>query len=185
MPCASRWRRAWLAAAGVLLVLAVWSHGVAVPLAGATLAGYLAVRLVRDRAGLAGDLALLAAVAVAVTGLLVVAAGVLLGHANFIGLTWQALRYLSQPSQTAHWHSANWRWAPYVSYLFRSSRGVWRCGRVAWRGRGYRPLLVGVVARQMLVYFLLQFMAPCRPGAALPVFHAVVGGLAGVSDHHR
>ena len=30
MPCASRWRRAWLAAAGVLLVLAVWSHGVAV-----------------------------------------------------------------------------------------------------------------------------------------------------------
>lgn len=47
MPCSPRWRRAWLAAAGVLLVLAVWSHGVAVPLVGATLAGYLGVRLVR------------------------------------------------------------------------------------------------------------------------------------------
>ena len=162
MPCASRWRRAWLGGAGVLLVLAVWSHGVAVPLVGATLAGYLAVRLVRDRAGLAGDLALLAAVAVAVTGLLVVAAAVLLGHANFIGLTWQALRYLSQPSQTAHWHSANWRWAPYVAYLLvpPAVLGAFAVA-VARRGRGVPTpvLLVGVVlAVQMLVYFLLQFV---------------------------
>lgn len=161
MPCASRWRRAWLAAAGVLLVLAVWSHGVAVPLAGATLAGYLAVRLVRDRAGLAGDLALLAGVAVAVTGLLVLAAEVLLGHANFIGLTWQALRYLSQPSQTAHWHSANWRWALYVAYLLvpPAVLGAFVVA-VARRGRGVPTpvLLVGVVvAVQVLVYFLLQF----------------------------
>lgn len=161
MPCAPRWRRAWLAAAGVLLVLAVWSHGVAVPLAGATLAGYLAVRLVRDRAGLAGDLALLAGVAVAVTGLLVLAAAVLLGHANFIGLTWQALRYLSQPSQTAHWHSANWRWALYVAYLLvpPAVLGAFVVA-VARRGRGVPTpvLLVGVVvAVQVLVYFLLQF----------------------------
>ena len=161
MPCASRWRRAWLGAAGVLLVLAVWSHGVAVPLVGATLAGYLAVRLVRDRAGLAGDLALLAAVAVAVTGLLVVAAGVLLGHANFIGLTWQALRYLSQPSQTAHWHSANWRWALYVTYVLVPPAVLGAFAVVvARRGRGVPTpvLLVGVVlAVQVLVYFLLQF----------------------------
>jgi hypothetical protein len=162
MPCASRWRRAWLAAAGVLLVLAVWSHGVAVPLVGATLAGYLAVRLVRDRARLAGDLALLAAVAVAVTGLLVVAAGVLLGHANFISLTWQALRYLSQPSQTGQWHSANWRWALYVAYLLvpPAVLGAFAVA-VARRGRGIPTpvLLVGVVvAAQMLVYFLLQFV---------------------------
>jgi MFS family permease len=162
MPCASRWRRAWLAAAGVLLVLAVWSHGVAVPLVGATLAGYLAVRLVRDRARLAGDLALLAAVAVAVTGLLVVAAGVLLGHANFISLTGQALRYLSQPSQTGQWHSSNWRWALYVAYLLvpPAVLGAFAVA-AARRGRGIPTpvLLVGVVAAaQMLVYFLLQFV---------------------------
>ncbi len=161
MPCAPRWRRAWLAAAGVLLVLAVWSHGVAVPLVGATLAGYLAVRLLRDRAGLAGDLALLAAVAVAVTGLLAAASAVLLGHANFIALTWQGLRYLSQPSQTAHWHSANWRWAPYVAYLLvpPAVLGAFAVA-VARRGRAVPTpvLLVGVVAAaQLLVYSLLQF----------------------------
>ena len=162
MPCAQRWRRAWLAAAGVLLVMAVWSHGVAVPLVGATLAGYLAVRLLRDRARLAGDLALLAAVAVAVTGLLVVAAAVLLGHANFIGLTWQALRYLSQPSQIARWHSANWRWAPYVAYLLvpPAVLGAFAVA-VARRGRAVPTpvLLVGVVAAvQLVVYSLLQFV---------------------------
>jgi len=43
MPCAPRRRRMWLAAAGVLLVLAAWSHGIAVPLTGATLAGYVGV----------------------------------------------------------------------------------------------------------------------------------------------
>ena len=162
MPCARRWRRAWLAAAGVLLVMAVWSHGVAVPLVGATLAGYLAVRLLRDRARLAGDLALLAAVAVAVTGLLVVAAAVLIGHANFIGLTWQALRYLSQPSQTGRWHSASWRWAPYVAYLLvpPAVLGAFVVA-VARRGRAVPTpvLLVGVVAAaQLLVYSLLQFV---------------------------
>src|SRR5205085_4580799 len=73
MPSAPRWRRWWLAAAGTLLTLAVWSHCIAVPLVAATLAGYLGVRLARDRAGLAGDLAVLAAVAAAVTGLLAVA----------------------------------------------------------------------------------------------------------------
>ena len=161
MPCARRWRRAWLAAAGVLLVMAVWSHGVAVPLVGATLAGYLAVRLLRDRARLAGDLALLAAVAVAVTGLLVVAAAVLIGHANFIGLTWQALRYLSQPSQTAQWHSASWRWAPYVAYLLvpPAVLGAFAVA-VARRGRAVPTpvLLVGVVAAaQLVVDLVLQF----------------------------
>src|SRR5215469_15740579 len=43
MPCAPRWRRAWLAAAGVLLVLTAWSHGVGMTLVGAAVAGYLGV----------------------------------------------------------------------------------------------------------------------------------------------
>jgi 4-amino-4-deoxy-L-arabinose transferase-like glycosyltransferase len=161
MPCAPRWRRAWLAAAGVLLVLAVWSHGAAVPLVGATLAGYVGVRLVRDRFGLPGDLVLLAGVAVAVTGLLAVASAVLIGHANFIDFTWQGFRYLSQPSQTARWHSANWRWALYVSYVLipPAVLGAFAVA-VARRGRAVPTpvLLVGVmVAVQVAVYFWLQF----------------------------
>jgi hypothetical protein len=161
MPCAPRWRRAWLAAAGVLLVLAVWSHGVAVPLAWATLLGYVGVRLLRDRAKLAGDLALLAGVAVVVTGLLVAAAAVVIGHANFIGLTWQAYRFLSQPLQQALWHSANPRWAPYVAYLLvpPAVLGAFAFA-VARRGRAVPTpvLLVGVAAAaQLAVYIWLQF----------------------------
>lgn len=162
MPCAARWRRVWLAAAGVLLVLAVWSHGVAVPLVGATLVGYLGVRLVRDRAGLPGDLALLAGVAVAVTGLLAVASAVVIGHANFIDLTWQAYRFLSQPSQMARWHSANWRWAPYVAYLLVPPAVLGALAvAVARRGRALSTpvLVVGVVvAAQLAVYGWLQFV---------------------------
>jgi hypothetical protein len=161
MPSAPRWRRAWLAAAGVLLVMAVWSHGVAVPLVAATLVGYVGVRLLRDRACLPGDLVLLAGVAVAVTGLLVVAAAVVIGHANFIGLTWQAFRFLSQPSQTATWHSATWQWAPYVAYLLVPPAVLGAFTVAVARRRRAVPtpvLLVGVVAAgQLIVYLWLQF----------------------------
>jgi hypothetical protein len=161
MPSAPRWRRAWLAAAGVLLVMAVWSHGVAVPLVGATLAGYVGVRLVRDRAGLAGDLALLGAVAAVVTCLLIVASAVLMGEPNFIGITWQAFRFLSQPSQIAKWHSANWHWALYVAYLLvpPAMLGAFAVA-VARRGRALPTpvVLVGVAAGcQLVVYAWLQF----------------------------
>jgi Dolichyl-phosphate-mannose-protein mannosyltransferase len=161
MPCSARWRRGWLAAAGVLLTAAVWSHGVAVPLVGATLAGYLGVRLLRDRAGLPGDLALLAGVAAAVTALLAVGSAVLIGHANFIATTWQAYRYLSQPAQVAEWHSANWRWAPYVAYLLVPPAVLGGFAvAVARRGRAVATpvLLVGVMAAvQLVVYVWLQF----------------------------
>lgn len=162
MPSSPRWRRAWLAAAGVLLVMAVWSHGVAVPLVGSTLVGYAGVRLVRARAGLLGDLALLAGIAMAVTGLLVVASALLLGHADFIGVTWQSIRYLSRPSQIAMWHSANWRWATYVAYLLvpPAVLGAFAVA-VARRGRAVSTpvLLVGVVAAgQLVLYWLLQFV---------------------------
>jgi hypothetical protein len=161
MPCAPRWRRAWLAAAGALLTLAIWSHGAAVPLAGATLVAYVGVRLARDRAGLLGDLMLLAGVAAAVTGLLVVASAVLFGHANFIDFTWQAFRYLSQPSQIRRWHSANWRWALYVAYLLvlPAVLGAFAVA-VARRGRAVPTpvVLVGVMAAaQVVAYVWLQF----------------------------
>jgi Dolichyl-phosphate-mannose-protein mannosyltransferase len=162
MPCAQRWRRAWLAAAGVLLVMAVWAHGVAVPLVGATLIGYVGVRLVRDRAGLLVDLALLAMVATAVTGLLVAASAVVIGHADFIRLTWQGFRYLSQPSQTKTWHSANPRWAPYVDYLLVPPAVLGAFAVAITRRRPEVPtpvLLVGVAtAIQLVVYAGLQFI---------------------------
>jgi len=161
MPSAQRWRRGWLAAAGVLLGLAVWSHGIAVPLVAATLVGYVGVRLMRDRDRLPGDLAVLAGAVVAVTGLLVVASALVLGHANFIGLTWQAFRFLSRPSQTAMWHSANWRWAPYVAYLLVPP-AVLGAFAVAVARRGHTiaapgPLIGVMVAAQLAVYVLLQF----------------------------
>jgi hypothetical protein len=161
MPCAPRWRRAWLAAAGVLLTLAVWSHGTAVALVGAALVGYVGVRVVRDRAGLLGDLMLLAGVAAAVTGLLMAASVVLFGHANFIDYTWQAYRFLSQPSQTRVWHSTNWRWALYVAYLLvlPAVLGAFAVA-VARRGRAVPTpvVLIGVMAAvQVVAYVWLQF----------------------------
>jgi 4-amino-4-deoxy-L-arabinose transferase-like glycosyltransferase len=162
MPCSPRWRRGWLAAAGVLLTAAVWSHGVAVPLVGATMVAYLAVRLMRDRAGLPGDLVLLAGVAAAVTAVLIAASAVLIGHANFIATTWQAYRYLSQPSQVTQWHSANWRWAPYVAYLLVPPAVLGGFAvAVARRGRAVATpvLMVGAMfAVQLVVYAGLQFL---------------------------
>jgi hypothetical protein len=162
MPCARRWRRGWLAAAGFLLVMALWAHGVAVPIVGATLIGYLGVRLVRDRAGLLADLAVLAVVAVAVTGVLVAASAVVIGHADFISLTWQAAQYLAKPSQTKTWHSANPRWAPYVAYLLVPPAVLGAFAVAITRRRPEVPtpvLIVGIAtASQLLVCAGFQFL---------------------------
>ena len=161
MPCAPRWRRGWLAGAGVLLALTVWSHGVGVTLAAAAVAGYLVVRLARDRAGLAGDLALLAGVAAAVTGLLAAGSAVLLGRADFISPTWQAYLKLSSAHVEAFYHTADWRWVLNVAYLLvpPAVLGAFAVA-VARRGRAVPTpvLLVGVVAAaQLAAYALLQF----------------------------
>ncbi len=159
MPSPHR-RRAWLAAAGLLLTLAVWSHGVAVPLAAATLAAYLGVRVIRERDGLAADLAVLAGAAAAMTGLLVLASAALLGHGNFIAATWQASRYMSQPIMVAASHSSSWRWAPYVAYLLVPPAALLAFAATFIR-RGALPTavwLVGVIAAfQLAVYAWLQF----------------------------
>jgi Dolichyl-phosphate-mannose-protein mannosyltransferase len=161
MPCSQRRRRTWLAAAGVLFGLAVWSHGVAVPLVGATVVGYVGVRLVRDRAALLVDLALLAGAVVAVTILLLPASAAVMGYSDFISLTWEGFRYLSQPSQIGNWHSASWRWAPYVAYLLVPPAVlVGFAVAVIRRGRAVPTpvMLVGVMAAvQLAAYALLQF----------------------------
>ena len=117
MPAASRRRPWWLGAAAVAFTLAVWAHGAAVPLVAAALVAYAAIRLARERSHLVRDTAVLAGAALATTGLLIVASGLLLGEYNFISLTWEAARYLSTPAQVALWHSANWRWVLYDTYL--------------------------------------------------------------------
>jgi hypothetical protein len=118
MPCSTRWRRLWLIVAATLLTAATWSYGVGALLAASAVAAYVLVRLFRDRRELFGDIVLLAAVAAATTGVLVVGSGLLLGQYNFIGPTIFALRYLDQPAQILLWHSASAVWAPYVAYLF-------------------------------------------------------------------
>ncbi len=156
MPCSPRWRRAWLAAAGVLFTMAVWAHGVAVPLVASTMAAYIGVRLFRERARLLGDLAMLAAIVAAVTGVLVAASAVLLGHPDFIALTWQGFRLLSQPAQITTWHSATWRWAPHMAYLLVPP-AVLGCFIAAFARRGRTVptpvLVVGIAAAAQLATF--------------------------------
>ncbi|HEY2505013.1 MAG TPA: glycosyltransferase family 39 protein [Streptosporangiaceae bacterium] len=161
MPCSPRWRRAWLAAGGAALTTAVWSHGVAVLLVGATIAAYLAVRLLRQRASLIGDIALLAGVAVAVTGILVVASAAVLGHADYLKLTWQSYTFLSGSGQTAQWHSANWHWVTYIAYLLVPPAVLAAFAVTFWRRWRTMPtpvLVVGVAAAaQLLAYTYFQF----------------------------
>jgi Dolichyl-phosphate-mannose-protein mannosyltransferase len=161
MPCAARWRRWWLAGGAVLLTAAVWSHGIGALLTVTTLASYAVVRVLRDRRDLVADAALLLGVAVVVTAGLSVASELLLGHFDFVLPTWNAYRYLSQPSQVAMWHSSNWRWAPYVTYLLVPPAAVAAFVVTFARRSAKVPtpqLLVGVVTiGQVVVYFLMQF----------------------------
>ena len=117
MPATSRRRPYWLLLAGSLLTLAVWSHVAAVPLGAAMVVAYAAVRLLRSRDHLLRDAAVLAGSAVAVTGLLSLFSWLLIGQANFVTPTWQAVRYLDTPVQERLWHSANWHWVLYDPWL--------------------------------------------------------------------
>jgi hypothetical protein len=161
MPCAERWRRGWLAGGGILLTLAVWAHGGAIPLAAATLLVYGVLRMSRARAHLGGDVALLAVTAVAVTGLLSLASGVELGRFDFIAPTWDSFRFLSQPGQVALWHSSNWRWVLYDSYLLVPPAvvGAWLVTFARAPGALPTPqLFIGLsCAAQLLVFAYLQF----------------------------
>jgi hypothetical protein len=162
MPCVARWRRWWLAGGAVLLTAAVWSHGIGALLTVTTLACYAVVRVLRDRRHLISDAALLAGVAVVVTAGLSGASELLLGHFDFILPTWNAYRYLSQPSQIALWHSSSWRWAPYVTYLLVPPAIVVAFVMTFARRSRAVPtpqLLVGVVAGgQVVVFFFMQFV---------------------------
>jgi hypothetical protein len=117
MPTKDRARPAWIVAAGALLTLAVWSHGMGVVLAAVTVVVYGLVRLGRGRHHLIREGALLGVVAVATTVILMVASRYVLGQFDFIRPTLAGERFLDRPAQFRQWHSANWRWALYVPYV--------------------------------------------------------------------
>jgi hypothetical protein len=109
--------RLWLGLAVGFLTLAVWAHGMAAPLVAVTAVAYLAIRAVRRRDGLAVDSLLALGVFAIVTGLLSLASGLLIGPYNIVTPTLQTITSTSQLQQVARFHSSNWHWAPYVSYL--------------------------------------------------------------------
>jgi hypothetical protein len=92
---------------------------------------------------------------------LIVASGIEIGQYNFITPTWNAYRFLSEPSQVAFWHAKGWRWVNYLPYLL-----VPPAVSIAWFvvfGRRLRAiptpaLIVGLTcAAQTLVFAYLQF----------------------------
>ena len=154
-------RTGWILAGGALLTLAVWSHGIAVPLAGVAIGVYLLLRMIRERRGLARDLTVLLATAIVVTGGLAACSELLFGQLDFISPTLRAERFLSTPAQELLWHSSSWRWAPYDPYLLVPPAVLAAFGAVfaVRRGRLEGPhLFLGLTAAlQLGLMAYLQF----------------------------
>jgi Dolichyl-phosphate-mannose-protein mannosyltransferase len=158
-----RWRAGWVVGSGALLTLAVWSHGVSVPMVGVLVVVYLGVRLRRERAHLVRDVALLVGSAVVVSGLLAICSKLLLGQLNFITPTVRSARSLSQASAVRANHSASWRWAPNDAYLLVPPAIALSYVIVMIRRRsrniGTTQLFVGLTGVLQLVTFAyLQFL---------------------------
>jgi hypothetical protein len=112
-----RHRSAWVIGSAVLFTLALWALATSAPLIIVTLVVYARINWLRERTSLVRDAALMGGAFVAVTGLLVVASGLVIGPLDYIQPTIQSLLYLDQPSQVRLNHSASPLWAPYVTYL--------------------------------------------------------------------
>jgi hypothetical protein len=150
---AGRGRVWWVALAGALAALAVWAFfttAVVIGLAGVT---YLIIQAVRARKGLLADLAALVLSAGAVTLGLVVLSGLLIGQFNYISPTWRAYKFLSEPSQETLWHSRNWHWLTYDTYLLvlPAVIGVGAVAFVAAHRRGGRGAGRGAVPLFLIV----------------------------------
>jgi hypothetical protein len=161
MPAAGRRARlAWLAGSAFLFTMAVWSLATSAVFVAVVLAAYLTVRLLRDRTGLVPDVAVLAGAAAVVTAGLAPASAATLSQWNYVTPTIDAVRFLAKPAQEALWHSANWRWAPYRSYVLVPPAVALACIVVLrrWRQVGPAQLAVGLGAVvAVVVAFLLQF----------------------------
>ncbi len=124
MPCGDRRRPLWLAIAGALFTGAVWSLITAGPVVAAVLAVYAVVGLVRFRRRLWRDAAVLATSALAVTGGLMVASGLLLGPFNYLVATRRSFHYLDSAVVVAQYHSSNPRWVVLRPYLLVPAAAV-------------------------------------------------------------
>jgi hypothetical protein len=113
----TRHRVAWLIGSAVLFTFAVWALATSAPLILATILAYWLVRRKRAQPKMWRDLAVMAGVAVAVTGLLGLASILLIGRLDYVMTTIRSLIYLAQPSQTIANHSRSPLWAPYITYL--------------------------------------------------------------------
>jgi hypothetical protein len=157
-----RWRLGWLAAASGLLTMAVWSHGVSLPLVVVLAVVYVGVRLRRGRTDLGRDVALIVVSGVAVTGVLAVCSKLLLGQFDFITPTLKSATFLSSASERAFAHSPSWSWAPYDTYLLvPPAILVAYVVAVGRKGRhvGTEQLFVGLVAGlQLAAFAYLQFV---------------------------
>ncbi len=177
-----RHRVAWLVAAAALFTMAVWSIATSVPIIGVTIAVYGLIRLLREREHLLRDAVVMAGTAVAVTAVLAVGSGVLLGQFDYIVPTIQSVVYLSHKSLEAMYHSASWRWAPFVAYLLVPPAVV-----VLWLvafGRQLKAiptpqLIVGAAcAAQLVVCALLQFVGKVQILEVHYFFSLLWGGVS-------
>jgi 4-amino-4-deoxy-L-arabinose transferase-like glycosyltransferase len=151
----------WLLLAAGLFTMAVWSHGVSVPLVLAALVAYLGLRLARNRTYLVRHLALIAASGVVVTLLLGLASAVFIGQFDFITPTVQSASALSKASEIRLWHSTSWRWVLYDNYLLVPPAIIAAFAVVfahAPRRIGTSQLLVGLTGvLQLAILVYLQF----------------------------
>jgi len=112
-----RYRFAWVIGSAVLLTLALWALATSAPLIIVTLAVYTRIMWSRERGTVLRDIALMGGAFVVVTGLLVVASGLVIGPLDYIQTTIASLIYLAQPAWVRMDHSASPLWAPYITYL--------------------------------------------------------------------
>jgi len=162
MPCRDKRRAAWLAVAGALFTLAVWSNVEAAPLVAATMLAYLAVGVLRTPRRLLRDALVLGSTAVAVTGVLMLASGLLLGPFDYILPTLRAYRFLNRPVVILEYHSTNRRWILRRPYLLVPAAAVAAWGATFLRRLRAVPtpqLLIGsACATQIAAFSFLQFL---------------------------
>ena len=184
-------RRGWSPRAR-LLTLGGWSHGMGVVLAVTTVVVYGLVRLGRDRRQLLGDGRCWPRWP---SGSRVVPHGRLAPCARPVRLhpadACAAEAFLDHPAQLRQWHSANWRWAPYVAYLLvpavcRSSPSPSASAR-RLRNVPTPQLFVGLAcAGQFAVFSYLQFDYHVQD-LEMHFFSSTLwgGGLSRARDRHR
>ncbi len=174
-PRSVREHRLMLVVAGALYTASVWSLATTGLLVAVTILVWVGYRAVRDRRHLAGDVALLAAVAVATTVLAALGSWVLLGRFDFVAPTIRAVLFLGTPAQEKLWHSSNPRWAPYDAYLLvlptvvvawvatvrvrPSARGAHRAAQVDHAAHRAAQVVLGLAATgQLALAAYFQFV---------------------------